>query len=72
LSNAPTRRFARDRRAVVIGRWADYTALVRVEGGRTLELPVPEGLRAEVDVGTVVLLDPAEGRLLGVEPVRTA
>jgi hypothetical protein len=46
------RRFAsRRRRAVVIGRWGDDTALLRLEDGTTLEAAVPESLRESIDVG---------------------
>ena len=40
------------RSAVVIGRWGDDTALLRLEDGTTLEAPVPEPLRELIDVGT--------------------
>ena len=42
---------------MVIGRWGDDTALLRTTDGRTLEVPVPKGLRASVDVGAKVDLD---------------
>lgn len=71
MSSERSRRFRRHRRAVVIGRWADDTALVRPEAGPAIELPVPVELRDAVDVGAAVLLDPADDRLVGVEPVRT-
>jgi hypothetical protein len=44
------------RRATVIGRWGDDTALVRAADGETVEVPVPEGLRDSIDVGTSVVL----------------
>jgi len=40
------------RAAVVIGRWADDTALLRVDDGTTREVPVPEPLREMIDVGS--------------------
>jgi hypothetical protein len=39
---------------VVIGRWGDDTALVRTDDGETIEAPVPEELRDNIDVGTPV------------------
>lgn len=45
------------RTAVVIGRWADDTALLRTEDGSTLEAPVPWRLRGLVDVGASVDLE---------------
>jgi hypothetical protein len=50
------------RRATVIGRWGDDTALVRAADGETIEVPVPEHLRDSIDVGTAVTLRP-EGRV---------
>jgi hypothetical protein len=44
------------RRATVIGRWGDDTALVRTADGVTLEVPVPEHLRESIDVGTSIVL----------------
>ena len=44
------------RRATVIGRWGDDTALVRAADGSTVEVPVPEHLRESIDVGTSVVL----------------
>jgi hypothetical protein len=50
------RRFSRP--ATVIGRWGDDTALLRTDDGETVEVPVPERLRARVDVGaSVEMLD---------------
>jgi hypothetical protein len=40
--------------ATVIGRWGDDTALLRTEDGDTMEVPVPETLRDEIDVGASV------------------
>jgi hypothetical protein len=40
------------RAAVVIGRWGDDTALLRLDDGTTREVPVPEPLREKVDVGS--------------------
>ena len=40
--------------ARVIGRWGDDTALLRTEDGDTIEVPVPEALRAQIDVGASV------------------
>jgi hypothetical protein len=40
------------RAAVVIGRWGDDTALLRVDDGTTREVPVPESLRGLIDVGS--------------------
>ena len=40
------------RSAVVIGRWADDAALLRLDDGTTREVSVPEELRERVDVGT--------------------
>jgi hypothetical protein len=40
--------------ATVIGRWGDDMALLRTADGGTVEAPVPEPLRSEVDVGTSV------------------
>ena len=62
---SPLRRFRRPGRAVVIGRWADDTALLRTDDGVTLEAPVPEPLRARFDVGVEVRLDRADGRIVG-------
>jgi hypothetical protein len=46
------------RRATVIGRWGDDTALLRTADGATVEVPVPEERRDRIDVGTRVdLLD---------------
>jgi hypothetical protein len=50
------------RRATVIGRWGDDTALLRAADGATVEVPVPEHLRRVIDVGTSVLL-PADGHV---------
>lgn len=44
--------------AVVIGRWADDTALLRVEDGTTREIAVPEPLREYVDVGSRATVGP--------------
>lgn len=41
-------------RATVIARWADDTALLRTDAGRTLEAPVPEDVRDRIDVGASV------------------
>ena len=46
------------RRATVIGRWGDDTALLRTADGETVEVPVPERLRERVDVGAAVELRP--------------
>jgi hypothetical protein len=46
------------RRATVIGRWGDDTALLRTADGETVEVPVPEPLRERVDVGATVELRP--------------
>ena len=59
----------RARRAVVIGRWGDDTALLRTDEGETLEAPVPPALRNGFDVGAEVRLDGADGRILGWGPV---
>jgi hypothetical protein len=53
------------RRAVVIGRWGDDTALLRTDDGETLEAPVPEALRAGFDVGAEARLDGSAGDILG-------
>ena len=58
----------RSRRAVVIGRWGDDTALLRTEDGAALEAPVPEALRDRFDVGAEVELDLVEDRILGWDP----
>ena len=42
------------RRARVIGRWGDDTALLRTADGSTVEVPVPEDRRDRIDVGTRV------------------
>ena len=69
-SGADGGRFARRaRRAVVIGRWGDDTALLRTEEGETVEAPVPKALRDGFDVGAEVRLDRADGRILGWGPV---
>ena len=60
-----TARFGRERRGVVIGRWADDTALVRTEDGAAREVPVPVPLRDRFDVGAEVQLDGAEDRIVG-------
>ena len=57
------------RHAVVIGRWAEDTALLRIDDGRTVEVAVPEPLREGFDVGAEVRLDGAEDRILGWGPV---
>ena len=49
------------RRATVIGRWGDDTALLRTADGETVEVPVPERLRERVDVGATVVLRPDGG-----------
>ena len=51
VAGEPTRR-----RATVIGRWGDDTALLRTADGATVEVPVPERLRESIDVGTSVTL----------------
>lgn len=51
---------------MVIGRWADDAALVRTEDGATLEVRVPEELRAELDVGAEVRLHGEEDRLVAL------
>lgn len=51
---------------MVIGRWADDAALVRTEAGVTLEVRVPEELRAELDVGAEVHLHGEEDRLVAL------
>jgi hypothetical protein len=53
------------RRAVVIGRWGEDTALLRTDDGETLEAPVPEALRAGFDVGSEARLDRAAGDIVG-------
>ncbi len=53
------------RRAVVIGRWGDDMALLRLDDGTALEAPVPEPLRAKFDVGDEARLDFRGGRLVG-------
>jgi hypothetical protein len=51
-----------DRRsAVVIGRWADDAALLRVADGTTLEVTIPEPLRAAIDVGSRATVGPQDG-----------
>ena len=45
------------RTAVVIGRWGDDTALLRLDDGTTLEAPVPARLRDAIDVGATVDLE---------------
>jgi hypothetical protein len=42
---------------VVIGRWGDDTALLRIDDGTTVEAAVPERLRDAIDVGATVDLD---------------
>ena len=46
------------RAAVVIGRWADDTALLSVDDGTTREIAVPEALRGQVDVGSRATVGP--------------
>ena len=46
-----------DRRAVVIGRWSDDTALLRIDDGSTFEVPVPEPLREHFEVGDEAQVD---------------
>lgn len=58
-------KFRRSRRAVVIARWADDTALMRTDDGTTVEVKVPEPLRQGFDVGAEAQLDRADDRLLG-------
>ncbi|HEX8645332.1 MAG TPA: hypothetical protein VF715_00425 [Thermoleophilaceae bacterium] len=60
--------FRRPRKAVVIGRWADDTALLRTSDGTTLEAPVPEPLRQGFDVGAEARLDDDSGRIVGWTP----
>jgi len=36
----------------VIARWADDTALLRLDDGSTREVPMPEEIRDRIDVGT--------------------
>jgi hypothetical protein len=50
---------------VVIGRWADDTALLRTDDGTTLEAPVPEPLRPGFDVGAEAHLDQVDNRIVG-------
>lgn len=69
---SPLRRFRRQRRAVVIARWADDTALLRTDDGATLEAPVPEPLRPGFDVGAEARLDRADGRIVGWTPTADA
>jgi hypothetical protein len=59
------RRFRRHRRAVVIGRWADDTALLRTDDGTTVEAHVPEPLRPGFDVGAEARLARDDGRIVG-------
>jgi hypothetical protein len=59
------RRFRRAKRAVVIGRWADDTALLRTDDGTTLEVHVPEPLRSGFDVGAEARLAQDDGRIVG-------
>jgi hypothetical protein len=42
------------RKATIIGRWGDDTALLRTDDGTTVEAQVPERLRDRIDVGTSV------------------
>jgi hypothetical protein len=49
------------RRATVIGRWGDDTALLRTVDGETVEVAVPEPLRERIDVGATVELGPDGG-----------
>jgi hypothetical protein len=64
----PGGRFARRiRPAVVIGRWGDDTALVRLDDGATVEVPVSEALRDRFDVGDKVNLEFEGDRLVGCE-----
>ena len=58
------------RSATVIGRWAEDTALLRTDDGRTVEVAVPEPLREGFDVGAEVRLDGSEDRILGWGPVQ--
>ena len=44
----------RAREATVIGRWGDDMALLRIDGGGTIEASVPAPLRDRVDVGARV------------------
>ena len=53
---------------MVIGRWGDDTALLRTDDGATVEVEVPEALRAGFDVGAEARLDRAGGRILGWGP----
>jgi hypothetical protein len=49
---------------VVIGRWGDDAALVRMDDGSTVEVRVPDELRSRLDVGAEVRLHAEEVRLL--------
>jgi hypothetical protein len=60
-----SKRFRRSRRAVVIARWGDDTALLRTDDGATVEVVVPEALRQGFDVGAEAQLDRADDRILG-------
>lgn len=53
----------------MIGRWADDTALLRTDDGKTVELPVPEELRPAFDVGAEVQLHRVEDRILDLAAI---
>ena len=57
----------RVRPAVVIGRWGDDTALVRLEDGTTVEFAVSEDIRDRFDVGHTVNLEFEGDRVVGCE-----
>ena len=59
------RKFRPRPRAVVIGRWGDDTALLRMADGTTVEAPVPEALRERFEVGDEAELEFVDDRLVG-------
>ena len=59
------RKFRPRPRAVVIGRWGDDTALLRMPDGTAIEAPVPEGLRDRFEVGDEAELEFVGDRLVG-------
>jgi hypothetical protein len=63
--NSEDKRFrASSARAVVIGRWADDTVLLRMDDGTTVEAEVPEALRDRFEIGDLAELDFDEDRLV--------
>ena len=51
-------------RGVVIARWGEETALLRLDDGKSVEAPVPDALRGRFEVGDPVTVELAGGRVV--------